>query len=248
MNQQPDKYFREKLKDYQRPAPASAWDRIESGLQKKTTVKFEWWKVAASLLLLTSVGYGLWVYRTSTDKQPLAKTELETETQKPGEHKSKDGGTPLNHREKDISSENEAVAQPLSKSETKENVTSKNVIKYKTQTVAAQKSPLTSEPIQPAEVTSMPEPVVASVDSVVPPTKKSSNITLTITAEETNQYLDKNALAQATSEEKKSSTFKKLLRKAGDLKSNQDPFGDLREKKNEILALNFKNEKRGQNK
>jgi hypothetical protein len=38
------------------------------------------------------------------------------------------------------------------------------------------------------------------------------------------------------------------LQKASDLKSNQDPFGDLREKKNEILALNFKNEKRGQNK
>jgi hypothetical protein len=60
--------------------------------------------------------------------------------------------------------------------------------------------------------------------------------------------LDKKALAQATSEEKKSSTFKKLLKKANDLKSNQDPFGDLREKKNEILALNFRNEKRGQNK
>jgi hypothetical protein len=78
--------------------------------------------------------------------------------------------------------------------------------------------------------------------------EKASGITLTITVDEANKYLDKNALAQATSEERKSSTFKKLLKKANDLKSNQDPFGDLREKKNEILALNFKNEKRGQNK
>jgi hypothetical protein len=40
--------------------------------------------------------------------------------------------------------------------------------------------------------------------------------------------------------------LKKLLDKAEDM----DPFGDLRQKKNEILALNFRSEKnqRGQNK
>ena len=41
----------------------------------------------------------------------------------------------------------------------------------------------------------------------------------------------------------------KLLKKANDLKNNHDPMGELRQKKNEILALNFKGEKqRGQNK
>ena len=54
------------------------------------------------------------------------------------------------------------------------------------------------------------------------------------------KYLDKKALAEATSDAKKSSTLKKLLDKAYDLKYNQDPFGDLRQKKNEILALNFR--------
>ena len=87
-----------------------------------------------------------------------------------------------------------------------------------------------------------------TVTPKVAPEKNKSTMTLTFTAEETNKYLDKNALAEATQEDKKSSTFKKLLKKANDLKSNQDPFGDLREMKNEILALNFKNEKRGQNK
>ena len=75
------------------------------------------------------------------------------------------------------------------------------------------------------------------------------NITLVYTAKDVEEYLDKKALAEATSDHKKSSTFKKLLKKANDLTSNQDPFGELRQKKNEILALNFKNEKqRGQNK
>jgi hypothetical protein len=71
---------------------------------------------------------------------------------------------------------------------------------------------------------------------------------LTISSEETDQYLNKNTLAEATAHDKKPSTFKKFLKKANDLKSNQDPFGDLRERKNEILALNFKNDKREQNK
>jgi hypothetical protein len=54
-------------------------------------------------------------------------------------------------------------------------------------------------------------------------------------------------LAEATPELKKPSTLKKLLDKAYDLKHNQDAFGELRQKKNEILALNFKNEKQQRN-
>jgi hypothetical protein len=105
------------------------------------------------------------------------------------------------------------------------------------------------------EQESSPESLVEVSETIVADSKiesasvpQAKKIKLQFSTEETNKYLDENAVAQATSEEKKSSTLKKLLKKANDLKSNQDPFGDLREKKNEILALNFKNEKRGQNK
>jgi CRISPR/Cas system CSM-associated protein Csm2 small subunit len=80
--------------------------------------------------------------------------------------------------------------------------------------------------------------------------KEDHGVTLVFTAEEVNEkYLDKKALAEATSNEKKTSMLRKLYDKAYDLKHNQNPFGDLRQKKNEILALNFKSEKqRSQNK
>jgi hypothetical protein len=80
--------------------------------------------------------------------------------------------------------------------------------------------------------------------------KEQEGVTLIYSAEEVNEkYLNKKALAEATSDNKKPSTLRKLFDKAYDLKHNQDPFGDLRQKKNEILALNFKNEKqRSQNK
>ena len=74
------------------------------------------------------------------------------------------------------------------------------------------------------------------------------SMTLVFNTRETEAYLDKNSLGEATEDGKDASTFKKLLQKARDLKTNQDPIGDLRLKKNEILALNFKNDKRGQNK
>lgn len=79
---------------------------------------------------------------------------------------------------------------------------------------------------------------------------KEETVTIVLTADQTREYLtSKNSTTQATSIEKKSSTFRKLLKKAADLKVNQDPFGELRQKKNEILALNFRSEKqRGQKK
>lgn len=252
MNQQPDKFFREKLINYQRPAPAGAWDRIESALEKKTRYNFVWWKIAASLLLLAIVGYVIWVYETpNADSQPLAQVEnkiepsvkqndvIKAESYQPkGETIKKDNTPPK--------------ATSLPEPEKKMN----KKIKQATAPIIAESSK--SSTIEPTpslleELEESMQPIVTkkeqeSVDFHVESFEKSSTITLTITADETNKYLDKNALAKATSEERKSSTLKKLLMKANELKSNQDPFGDLREKKNEILALNFKNEKRGQNK
>jgi len=74
----------------------------------------------------------------------------------------------------------------------------------------------------------------------------SQGVTLTYSAKEVSAYLDKNFDGDATDDDKKQSTLKKLLQKANDLKTNQDTFGELRQRKNEILALNFKNDKRGQ--
>jgi hypothetical protein len=77
-------------------------------------------------------------------------------------------------------------------------------------------------------------------------TAAASGVTLSYTTEDVSTYLNKNIDDEATDDDKKQSTLKKLLHKANDLKTNQDPFGDLRQRKNEILALNFKNDKRGQ--
>ena len=51
MTSPPDKLFRQGLEHYQKPAPGSAWDRIESGLDKKKH-KSPWFKIAAGVLIV----------------------------------------------------------------------------------------------------------------------------------------------------------------------------------------------------
>ena len=78
--QQPDKFFREKLQGYQRPAPVSAWDKIESALEKKTNYKFLWWKIAASLLLIAGATYVVWFYNSSSTEKQLTQKKDTTES------------------------------------------------------------------------------------------------------------------------------------------------------------------------
>lgn len=242
-NQQPDKFFREKLETYHKAAPTSAWDRIESQLEKPSNT-FGWWKIAASLLLLTALGYMFRPHTSTSVKQPLAQAKSESQPAKETEQMEAD--RTVESKDQPTSKGNQTSTpahSPTTKTASKSNKQQKRMTPASDHVATSEEE----KPNQPDETTT-PETSEVQVEPSITPTQQSSSLTLTFTVEETNKYLNKKALAQATSEEKKSSTFKKLLKKANDLKSNQDPFGDLREKKNEILALNFRNEKRGQNK
>src|SRR5690606_34498905 len=72
MNQQPDKIFNDKLKSYQSPAPALAWNRIEKQLDKKNNKGF-YLKIAAALLFL-AVATGLLIF----NNKDLATDQLAT--------------------------------------------------------------------------------------------------------------------------------------------------------------------------
>ena len=59
MTPSPDKLFRDKLKDYRKPAPELAWGRIESNLSGKKKNKFLLLKIAAVLFVPVAT-YVLW--------------------------------------------------------------------------------------------------------------------------------------------------------------------------------------------
>lgn len=246
MNQQPDKFFREKLENYQRPAPAEAWNKIIR-LQKKTGPKWAWLKYAASLLLLVGIGLTFWVNNSINSHQKIAHIKENTR--------------PSNIDSYNRKIDSVGAIQPAIVTESNHNknadrkeIKAKNKAVKKLKRIAPSQTPALA--VQPQQEIKTEEAItfedtstvtIADSYNVANATNKST-VTLTFTADETEKYLNKSALAEATQEEKKSSTLKKLWQKANDLKSNQDPVGDLREMKNEILALNFKSEKRGQNK
>jgi hypothetical protein len=248
MKQQPDKLFQEKLSQFSKPAPASAWDRIESGAQKRP---FPYYKVAAaaSVVLACVIWYSL---RTETGAENTLSEKTTTSTPAPN----------IEAPAKESVQSNPPIAvqtEPEVKKE-KSIRAAESTTRY---TGPKEIAPVTLEvsidsalPIEDVTNHSMPvaeatpqvqidEPAVAP-ETVVP---EKENVVIIFSAEETKEYLTKNSEGKATSEKKTTSTLKKVWSKAKDLKDNQSPLGDLRQMKDELLALNFKSDKqRGQKK
>ena len=251
MNQQQlDNFFREKLQHYQKSAPQGAWNKIESALEKKTERKFVWWKVAAVLFLLAGAGYPFFFHNINSEKQHFAdaetqKHETSENIPKPQAEASVEPAKPEKSNDAKISAKVESSqSKPVRVEQAKKHVaevTEKNEANQS----PTDKSSITEEI---HVVHDLPQQSNSPTVDQFGVAEQKATITLTFSTEQTSRYLNKNAIAEATSTEKKPSSLKKFLQKANDLKSNQDPFGDLRERKNEILALSFKNDKRGQNK
>ncbi|MEO7988210.1 MAG: hypothetical protein ABI663_01635 [Chryseolinea sp.] len=253
MNQQPDKLFREKLEGYQKPAPASAWDKIETNLDNKSP-KGLWWKIAASLLLIAVATYTLWP-KTETTEGSLAKKVEETKslpTVKEDEVNKELIPTdqtptviPEAVQKNNVAKSNNNVAKSNKEYHQPKEKIQEPTIALEESIVPVDENLNEVNPV--TENIIVPEVVVANAETTIE--KSDEYITLVVTAEEANKYLTKNTNTEATPDGKKTSTFRKLLKKASDLTNDQRPLADLRQKKDEILALNFDSKKqRGQNK
>jgi hypothetical protein len=251
MNQQTDRLFKEKLEGFRKPAPANAWARVESQLDKKKN-KAIWLRIAAAIVFIMAATAALYVFEKTNPDSRISKTlparpesELPTESKLPGK-----SNIDIKHQisvnlQKESNGKKLRVAHKkrmLSADQVKDTV---NAIEKTTAldlAIGDISLPVPENAVESIHVTAQTTPVneVAQADA---------GLKIIYTSQEVDEkYLDKKALAQATSEEKKPSTLRKLLEKAYSLKHNQDPLGELRQKKNEILALDFKREKqRSQN-
>lgn len=246
MNQQPDKLFRENLQGYQTPVRPEAWQRVSANLQKPARKKI-WLNIAAALLVVALAA----VFLTVVDKypakniarkiEPAAKEwpkdpvsavtapsdESTRSSEKPGKRAA---NNTIPGRKNQPSPSRKPAARP-------EHATDKSATDVRAEDVPSPKDEVQNAPLQPEPAAVQGEPV-AQADG------RDARVKIVFTPEEVNEkYLEAGELAEATPEEKKSSSLRKLLDKAYDLKHNQDPLGELRQKKNEILAFNFKNER-----
>lgn len=220
MTSQPDKLFRDALENFQRPAPVDAWEKIDANLNK-TKSKGLWLKIAAGLLLLCVTGFLLLTIEES-EKATIATVKE-------------------NEPEKDVQKSNSNELEPTDKifdrkKEIKSTPVKKNIPKRQDLTLVAGSIESSNKSIVASVTTEMQSENVAELTST---TSEPSRI-IVYTAEEVNaKYLKKKSSTEATPETKKTSGIQKLMGLAYTIKNPENGLGDLRQKKDEILALNF---------
>lgn len=233
MTSQPDKLFREKLAAYQKAAPAHAWDRIETSIDNSYN-KVLWMKIAAGIVLLSIATVLLWPASENTGTQPISEV---SPTKKSSEVKPVTETIPQEQTIASLAGEKQSTP----KRNPKKNSMQKEPVAVKIETgnelvadhSAEDKNSITELMIESTHVATSAEP---------------TTVTIVYTAEEVNaRFLKKSISPEATSEENKTSTIQKLMDVAYTIKNSEGSIGDLRLKKDEILALNFRDNKQKQN-
>lgn len=236
MTSQPDKLFRDKLENFQKPVPAEAWNRIEASLDK-TTNKGLWMKIAAGLVLLAVAAFLLWPSGDGSNADLLTNT-----TAPKSEPKTKS-----NEASTITPNSTPPAKNTLEKSKKSSDKKIKEVKKEEPILVANTSVSQAVENIAIAVPTETPQPNVAEV-AITESAQASISNTIVYTAEEVNaKFLKKELPVEATSDEKKSSSLQKLIGVAYNIKNTETGLGDLRQKKDEILALNFRDKNQTQN-
>lgn len=229
MTSQPDKLFREKLENFSTPAPAAAWGRIEAGLNQPS--RSIWWmKIAASITLVGVAAFLLWPTETTQQAEIASVTKPIEST------------TPMVKETTTAATKNISVETPEQKTTQPKNVATKTLVaeEINSEALVAEAIPVQTE-IIPTENSGTE--TTAQVDEAIEPTQ-----TIIYSAEEVNaKFLKKELVAEATTEEKKTSGIQKLIGVAYTLASADAGLGNIRQRKDEVLALNFRDKKQGQN-
>ncbi|MFN3839407.1 MAG: hypothetical protein ACK4RF_01755 [Cyclobacteriaceae bacterium] len=218
MNQAIDSLFRSKLEHHATPAPQQAWGRIEAGLRKPSDQKF-WLKAAAVITLLAAVSVFLF-YSITSHEQPVARQLTETDT-----HQTKSAVQSAQTNEVLLPVLPEAPKTPRAK---------KQINEPKVVATAEVQLPVQDVIESVAPIQTQEEPI----------SQPATGLLIVYSVEEVNsKYLLKTPVAQATVDLKKSSRLQTLAGLAHNF-GNDDLLGNLRDRKNELFALNFLEDKK----
>lgn len=272
MTSPPDKLFRQGLEHYQKPAPGSAWERIESGLDKKKH-KSPWFKIAAGVLIVIVTSAVILQFNrtdSSTATVSIESDLVSTEQLAVSSRQSAVDSSQLNsiversrNNQLDVVNKNPPVVE-RSRNEPSRNslqspVTSHQLAVSSQQSSASTYKSNTPDESQMAatpeadktsiELTSLSQVEITNEISTTKVASDSKRTNITYTAEEVNaKYLKKESTTEATPEKKNTSGLQKVIDLALDLKNEGSVLGDIREKKNEWLSFNIPSNKRETNK
>lgn len=248
MTSSPDKLFRDGLGEYRKPASDSAWERIETRLQRKQQ-KILWLRIAASITLIVAVSFILWPVRKGIEG---AATNSEVSTDLLVDKGSKvfpeaDPFTAIPSLPK--------VPVPDEKANTQKQTVKNPHHPFKS---AREILPVDFQPegmgslisVQVESISDQdPRPAEATIVSIAHPGPPTTGMYLTYSAMDVQIKFRKKHLPIETTQEKKSSTaMQKVMALAYELKNDDSTYGDLRQKKNEILSFEFTDKRTGPNK
>jgi hypothetical protein len=237
----PDELFRKKLEHMETPPPTRAWEKIESGMRRKRITP--WLAIAASLLLAITASALILTRQTDSDPGEIAEQQLPKPQATP-DSSSVDKVLPqVEHRE-EAPVANESSPQPRPTPRTPQ------PSRIPDETVASNNTPQATDGIPAEEEETTIIPAEDSIPTLIADasTENRDPVKIVLEANEVQaRYLKKKTNDDATEEVAKASGLRKLLDKAEQIQ-NEDPIGDLRQMKNEILALNFSGKKRDQDK
>lgn len=248
MTSPPDKLFRDGLGEYQKPAPSSAWDRIETNLDRKQP-KTPWMiiRIAAGIILVMALTISLWPdHETEAE---IASTEIENvdPTANTDPYAIQAPETITEREAPAPPSTGQVVSTPTSQSKTKtqNNIPSSPIAKTE---LAVTKEVIPTKTESEVKVIHV-EPVVATTETNNPALDieiaETKRVSITYSAEQVNaRFLKKDLPTKATSEKKNTSGVMKVIDTALDFKNDASLISELRERKNDLLTFNLPNKTR----
>lgn len=218
-----DKLFKSKLDDHQLAPGPKAWEKLERNLSKKNNAVI-WLRVAAVLALAGVLTFALLRWNLTESPETLTKVNEPVEQKQTPENKT---------------SEPDLTAVPLKKIETPKVATKKPSIKKALQSenlVAQAEQPVTAPTEMPESAVETPQEVTLPVQ---PSEKKAIVIVYSLPTRTTKESAE--PVVAATEDEQKG--IQKIWEAAKEVKNSDNPWGDLREAKNELFALEFRKDK-----
>lgn len=228
MNNKVDKLFKDKLESHQVAPSATAWDKLEHQLAKKNKA-FVWLR-AAAVLALFSLATVVAIDWPSAKQNELDVAKKETSTQPETPKQNEQPAT---------------IAPTEQPEQQRATIEKKKVVTPRRDVPTHEEKPVTTENEQPldiqddapeliAELTPVIEQSPVTEQAVQPEVSKPVVIVYTLPAIPRKDT--------APVEEKKTG-FQRVLEVANNVKNADNPFGELREAKNDLFALEFRRDK-----
>lgn len=217
MTIQPDKFFKEKLSQQREHLSPHLWDALQNRLVRKKRNHFLMWAACITIVVLTTVIYKI-NYPPDLENPDAMATSADTPV----------------YVQHPVASEQPVEAEPVAEEKQQ---------KKRLPVVPEEKAIAPQD-----ELTLLTTVRVDDLDSIdahdvqANEVKQETNnhTTYIYTAQLADKFLNKKSLADATPVEEKASSFKTLLKKAQEV----NPIEDFRQMKNEILAINYKQQKK----